>query len=80
MQIFIKTETGKAITLDVKAGWTIDNVKTKIKEVKGIPRVQQILIFATKQLEDDGTLSNLNIQAGSTLHLLLRLRGSGKRA
>eukprot|EP00245_Coleochaete_scutata_P007890 TRINITY_DN23697_c0_g1_i1.p1 TRINITY_DN23697_c0_g1~~TRINITY_DN23697_c0_g1_i1.p1 ORF type:complete len:149 (-),score=43.84 TRINITY_DN23697_c0_g1_i1:406-852(-) len=73
--IKVKTLTGKEIEIDIEPTDTIERIKERVEEKEGIPPVQQRLIFAGKQMNDDKTAKDYNIEGGSVLHLVLALRG-----
>jgi len=75
MLIKVKTLTGKEIELDIDPEDKISRIKEKVEEQSGVPPPQQRLIFGGRQLNDDKDAKELNITAGSVLHLVLALRG-----
>lgn len=75
MQVFVKTLTGKTISVDVEPDESVESLKAKIQEKEGVPIDQQRIIFDGKQLDSLKSLSDYDIDDDSTLHLVLRLRG-----
>jgi len=77
MELFVKTLTGKTVSIEIEEGESIEDVKAKIAEKEGIPVEQQRIIFGGQQLQDGKTVDDYNIGDDATLHLVLRLRGGG---
>ncbi|RKP18181.1 ubiquitin [Rozella allomycis CSF55] len=75
MLIKVKTLTGKEIEIDIEQTDKITRIKERIEEKEGIPPQQQRLIFGGKQMNDDKTAQEYNVEGGSVLHLVLALRG-----
>jgi hypothetical protein len=75
MQVFVKTLTGKTISVDVEPDESVESLKAKIQQKEGVPADQQRIIFDGKQLDSLKSLSDYDIDDDSTLHLVLRLRG-----
>eukprot|EP00027_Filamoeba_sp_ATCC50430_P008198 CAMPEP_0168558402 /NCGR_PEP_ID=MMETSP0413-20121227/9954_1 /TAXON_ID=136452 /ORGANISM="Filamoeba nolandi, Strain NC-AS-23-1" /LENGTH=78 /DNA_ID=CAMNT_0008589527 /DNA_START=110 /DNA_END=346 /DNA_ORIENTATION=- len=75
MLIKVKTLTGKEIEIDIDPNDKIERIKERVEEKEGIPPPQQRLIFGGKQMADDKSAKEYNIDAGAVLHLVLALRG-----
>ncbi|KAF8348719.1 ubiquitin-related domain-containing protein [Amanita rubescens] len=75
MLIKVKTLTGKEIELDIDPSDQITRIKEKVEEQSGVPPQQQRLIFRGRQMSDDKTANDFNVEAGAVLHLVLALRG-----
>ncbi|KAJ9143633.1 hypothetical protein NKR19_g6763 [Coniochaeta hoffmannii] len=75
MLIKVRTLTGKEIELDIESDYKVAQIKEKVEEKEGIPPVQQRLIYGGKQMVDDKTAADYQLEGGATLHLVLALRG-----
>uniref|UniRef100_A0A6B2LWB4 Ubiquitin-like domain-containing protein n=1 Tax=Arcella intermedia TaxID=1963864 RepID=A0A6B2LWB4_9EUKA len=78
MHILIKTLTSKILGLDVEPDHTIQSLKEQIEEKEGIPPYQQRLIFMGKPLDPIKSIVDYNIKEGSTIHLVLNIKGGGR--
>ncbi|XP_063590745.1 polyubiquitin-like isoform X2 [Penaeus indicus] len=77
MEVYVKTLTGKTLTVEVTPQDTVEVLKAKLQDIEGVPTDQQRIVFSGIQLEDGRTLADYNICREAVLHLILRLRGGG---
>jgi len=75
MLIKVRTLTGREIELDIEPDYTVAKIKERVEEKEGIPPMQQRLIYGGKQMGDDKTAEEYQLEGGCTLHLVLALRG-----
>lgn len=75
MLLKIITISGNELEIDVQPSDNIERVKEQIEELEGIPPLQQRLIYQGKQMNDSKTLANYKVKGGTTLHLVIALRG-----
>jgi len=75
MLIKVRTLTGREIELDIEPDYTVAKIKERVEEKEGIPPMQQRLIYGGKQMADDKTAEEYQLEGGCTLHLVLALRG-----
>ncbi|XP_041792761.1 ubiquitin-like protein ISG15 [Chelmon rostratus] len=75
IQVFVKNEKGQVNTYDIKPDETVGNLKSRVQCREGVAVSQQRLVYQSKEMEDGRRLSDYNVEALSTINLLLRLRG-----
>jgi ubiquitin len=80
LQVFVKTVTGKTMTVDVQPTDTVDTVRQAIQTKEGIPSNHQRLIFNGRQLKQEETIAESGLQNHSQVHMVLRLLGGTSRS
>ena len=75
MKIFLKTLTGKTVTIEANPEDIVNNLKQTIYQTEMIPPKEQHIIFNGKELRGNITLKDYGIKEYSTVHLVLKLRG-----
>ena len=79
MQVFVKTLSGRTVTVELYPTDTIAQLRQAAECRTGVPADQQRFIFTGRPLRDGHTLESYGVVAESTLHMTLRLRGGPAR-
>ncbi|XP_073322774.1 polyubiquitin-like [Pagrus major] len=74
-EVFLKDLQGKTTTYDIRPDETVMNFKRRVESREGVPANQQRLIYQSRELQDEKSLSDYNVEALGTINMTSRLRG-----
>nr|CAD7405326.1 unnamed protein product [Timema cristinae] len=68
LNVYIKTNTGKSLSVDLDPKWDIKNVKEMVAHQLGLEPEEMKIIFAGKELDDSTVIEECDLGEQSVLH------------